>query len=234
MWLFATIGAYLIGRQIALKLRHPVFNPLLISMCLLIPALTFTDNTYDTYFEQNTIINFMLGPAVIALAYPLYEQMHVIRRQWKVILIACTGASVLSMILGTVIALVTGGDMQIAASVLPKSVSTPFALSTAENIGGIPAVTAALVVIAGLLGALFAYPILNAMKIKSPLARGLSIGAVSHAIGTAKAAETNYQEGAFSSLALVICGIISAILAPFIFYVIEWFVNCNLITTCFK
>ncbi|MGF1767160.1 CidB/LrgB family autolysis modulator [Enterovibrio makurazakiensis] len=234
MWLFATLVTYFIARQVALKLRHPVFNPMLLSMLVLMPLLVFTDNTYETYFDQNAIINFMLGPAVIALAYPLYEQMHVIRRQWKIILIACTGASVLSMILGSVIALLAGGDLQIAASVLPKSISTPFALSTAESIGGIPAVTAALVVIAGLLGALFAYPLLNAMKIKSPLARGLSIGAVSHAIGTAKAAETNYQEGAFSSLALVICGIISAILAPFIFHVVELFVNCNAITTCFK
>ncbi|EOD78363.1 LrgA-associated membrane protein LrgB [Grimontia indica] len=225
MWIIATLIVYAIARQIALKLRHPVFNPLLISLIVLMPMVIYSGDTYQIYFEQNQIINFMLGPAVIALAYPLYEQMHVIHRHWRTILIACTLASFASMILGSLIAVWVGGDLQIAASVLPKSVSTPFALSTAEHIGGIPAVTAALVVVAGLFGALIGYPLLNALKVKSSLARGLSIGAVSHAIGTAKAAESNYQEGAMSSLALVICGIITTILAPFVYPIIVFVIN---------
>ncbi|WP_407332985.1 LrgB family protein [Enterovibrio sp. 27052020O] len=234
MWLLATIVVYFIARHIALKLRHPIFNPLLISLLVLMPMVIYSGNTYKEYFDQNKIINFMLGPAVIALAYPLYEQMHVIKRHWKIILLACLAASLLSMTLGSAFALLAGGNLQIAASVLPKSISTPFALSTAQHIGGIPAVTAALVVVAGLFGALIGYPLLNMMKIKSSLARGLSIGAVSHAIGTAKAAETHYQEGALSSLALVICGIMTTILAPFVFYVIELFVNCSSMMTCIK
>ncbi|USH01218.1 LrgB family protein [Grimontia kaedaensis] len=225
MWVIATLIVYAIARQLALKLRHPVFNPLLLSLMVLMPMVIYTGDTYQIYFDQNKVINFMLGPAVIALAYPLYEQMHVIQRHWRTILIACALASIASMVLGSLIAVWLGGDLQIAASVLPKSVSTPFALSTADHIGGIPAVTAALVVIAGLFGALIGYPLLNALKVKSSLARGLSIGAVSHAIGTAKAAESNYQEGAMSSLALVICGIITTILAPFIYPVIVFIVS---------
>lgn len=221
MWMLATLIVYFLVRKIALRFRHPVFNPLLMSLMVLMPWVIYSGDSYQTYFEQNKAINFMLGPAVIALAYPLYEQLHVIRRHWKTILVACTCASLASMLAGVFFALWTGGSMQIAASVLPKSISTPFALSTAQNIGGIPSVTAALVVVAGLFGALIGYPLLNLLKVKSTLARGLSIGAVSHAIGTAKAAESNYQEGAMSSLALVICGIITTILAPFVFKLIE-------------
>ncbi|MBE1274284.1 LrgB family protein [Enterovibrio baiacu] len=218
MWFIATIVVYLIARKIALKVNHPLCNPLLLSLMVLMPAVFYTGNTYHTYFAENQPIHLMLGPAVIALAYPLYEQLHLIRRHWRIILMACACASIASMIIGTTFALLVGGNAQIAASVLPKSISTPFALSTAEQIGGIPAVSAALVVVAGLFGALIGYPLLNVLKIKSPLARGLSIGAVSHAIGTAKAAESNYQEGAISSLALVICGIFTALLAPLVFH----------------
>ncbi|WP_158161166.1 LrgB family protein [Grimontia hollisae] len=221
MWMLATLIVYFLVRQIALRFRHPIFNPLLMSLMVLMPWVIYSGDSYQTYFEQNKAIHFMLGPAVIALAYPLYEQLHVIRRHWKTILVACTCSSLASMMAGVFFALWTGGSMQIAASVLPKSISTPFALSTAANIGGIPAVTAALVVVAGLFGALIGYPLLNLLNVKSTLARGLSIGAVSHAIGTAKAAESNYQEGAMSSLALVICGIITTILAPFVFTLIE-------------
>lgn len=221
MWLLVTLVVYFIARHIAKKVRHPICNPLLISLVILMPLVIVSGDNYKTYFDDNKAINFMLGPAVIALAYPLYEQMHVIKRQWKLILIACTCASVASAIIGGLFAILAGGNLQIAASVLPKSVSTPFALSAAEHIGGIPSITAALVVVAGLFGGLVGYPILKLFNVKSHLAKGLSLGAVSHAIGTAKASETHYQEGAFSSLALVVCGIITTILAPLTFVIVE-------------
>lgn len=217
MWLIATLVGYFIARQIALKCKHPLCNPLLISLAILMPCLYFSGDSYQQYISENQVIHFMLGPVIIALAYPLYEQLHLIRRQWKIILVVSISASITSMLLGSLLALAFGGDLPVAASVLPKSISTPFALSTSDAIGGIPAVTAALVVIAGLFGALIGYPLLNWLQIRSPLARGLSIGAVSHAIGTAKAVENSYHEGAISSLALVICGVTSSILAPYIF-----------------
>ncbi len=224
MWLLATLVTYFVARQIAIKLKHPLCNPLLISLLILTPCLIYSGDTYTQYLAQNEVIHFMLGPVVIALAYPLYEQLHLIREKWKIILISCTCASFSSVLLGTLLALALGGNEIIAASVLPKSISTPFALSTAKQIGGIPEITAALVLIAGLFGALFGYPLLNRLNIRSPLARGLSIGALSHAIGTAKAIENNHQEGAISSLALVICGIITALFAPFLFHLILFFV----------
>lgn len=222
MWFIATLASFFIARKIAIKFKHPLCNPLLLSLLILAPCLLYSGDTYQEYLAQNKPIHFMLGPVIIALAYPLYTQLHLIRKQWKIILIACVFSSVSSIILGTLLTLAAGGDWIIAASVLPKSISTPFALTTSAQIGGIPELTAALVLLAGLFGALMGYPILNRLNIHSPLARGLSIGAISHAIGTAKAVENGYLEGAISSLALVICGTVSALLAPFLFHLIQW------------
>lgn len=217
MWLIATLMTFFIARKVAKKIKHPLTNPLLLSLLILLPLLHFSGDSYANYFEQNQPLHFLLNFAVIALAYPLYLHLHIIKQAWKIIIVSCLLSSVSSAFLGASIAFILSENCQIAASVLPKSISTPFALNTSLQINGIPSVSAALVVIAGLFGALFSYPILNFLKIQSPLARGLSIGAISHAIGTAKANEENSKEGAFSSLAMVICGIFTSILTPLIF-----------------
>jgi predicted murein hydrolase (TIGR00659 family) len=171
---------------------------------------------YQTYFAQNEVINYLLGPAVVALAFPLYQQIGLIRSKWKTILTSCFVGSVLSMTFGTAIAFSMGADAQLAASILPKSVTTPIAMAVSHQIGGIPAITAVMVIMAGLFGSVVGYPLLKLLRIRPSIAKGLTMGTVSHALGTAKAAEENFQEGAFSSLALVICGVFTSILAPFI------------------
>ncbi|MFD2179655.1 LrgB family protein [Veronia pacifica] len=222
MWLLSTIAVYFIARTIALRVKHPLCNPIFIALAVLMTGLSLTDTSYAVYFEQNEVLHALLGPAIVAMAYPVYEQLPTIRRYWKVIFLACMTASVLSMAIGAGLALFISDNLVIMASVLPKSISTPFALSVSEHIGGVASITSALVIVAGLLGAMFAYPIFNWLKIKSPLARGLAIGAVSHAIGTAKAAESDYKEGAMSSLALVLCGIITSVLSPLFFALFTW------------
>ena len=124
------------------------------------------------------------------------------------------------MVTGTSVALLMGATPEIAASVLPKSVTTPIAMAVGGSIGGIPAVSAVCVIFVGILGAVFGHTLLNAMRIKTKAARGLAMGTASHALGTARCAELDYQEGAFSSLALVICGIITSLIAPFLFPII--------------
>ena len=124
------------------------------------------------------------------------------------------------MITGTSVALLMGASPQIAASILPKSVTTPIAMAVGGSIGGIPAISAVCVIFVGILGAVFGHTLLNIMKIRTKAARGLAMGTASHALGTARCAELDYQEGAFSSLALVICGIITSLVAPFIFPII--------------
>lgn len=159
----------------------------------------------------------MLQPAVVALALPLYEQLHQIRAQWKSIISICFIGSLIAMITGTTIALWTGATVEMAASILPKSVTTPIAMAVSEAIGGVPAISAACVILVGIFGAMFGQLLFNFLQIKNPIARGLAMGAASHAVGTARSAEIDYIEGAYSSLALMTCGIITSLIAPFIF-----------------
>ncbi|HIF9111314.1 TPA: CidB/LrgB family autolysis modulator [Photobacterium damselae] len=217
IWLVATLVCFYVARYISGKIKNPLLNPLLITLIVLIVLLKWLQVPYEVYFADNKIINFLLGPAVVALALPLYQQLAHIRSKWKTIMTACFVGSVLSMTFGTAIAFWMGADAQLAASILPKSITTPLAMAASQQIGGIPSITAAMVILVGIFGAVLGYPIMKLLNIEHPLAKGLSMGTVSHALGTAKAAEEDYQEGAFSSLALVICGIMTTILAPILF-----------------
>lgn len=217
IWLLTTLVVFYTARYISKHIQHPIVNPLLICLVVIIPLLMWLEVPYETYFEQNKWINALLEPAVVALAFPLYEQLSQIRQKWKVIFSTCLIGSVMSMITGAGIALALGADAQLTASILPKSVTTPIAMAVAEQVGGLPSVAAIMVIIAGLFGAVLGYPLFRLIGVKAPIAKGLTMGTVSHALGTAKAAEENYQEGAFSSLALVICGVITSILAPILF-----------------
>ncbi|MGF1679685.1 CidB/LrgB family autolysis modulator [Photobacterium minamisatsumaniensis] len=222
IWLLTTLVVFYTARYISKHLQHPIVNPLLICLVIIIPLLMWLDVPYETYFEQNKWLNALLEPAVVALAFPLYEQLSQIRQKWKVILSACFVGSVLSMLTGAGIALLLGADLELTASILPKSVTTPIAMAVADQVGGVPSVAAIMVIIAGLFGAVLGYPLFRMLGIKAPIAKGLTMGTVSHALGTAKAAEENYQDGAFSSLALVICGVITSILAPIVFPIIVY------------
>ncbi len=205
------------ARKLAARLKSPLLNPLLVCMVVLIPFLMLSHIPYERYFQGSRILNDLLQPAVVALAFPLYEQLHQIRARWKSIITICFAGSVVAMVTGTSVALLMGASPEIAASVLPKSVTTPIAMAVGGSLGGIPAISAVCVIFVGILGAVFGHTLLNMMRIKTKSARGLAMGTASHALGTARCAELDYQEGAFSSLALVICGIITSLVAPFLF-----------------
>ncbi|MFE8151112.1 CidB/LrgB family autolysis modulator [Brenneria goodwinii] len=213
----ATLIVFFLVRWAAMRLNNPLFNPLLISMVVLIVLLSLTKMPYERYFQGSEVLNSLLQPAVVALAYPLYEQLHQIRMRWKSIISICFLGSLVAMISGTLIALQLGATPAIAASIMPKSVTTPIAMAVGGSIGGIPAVSAVCVIFVGILGAVFGHIILNAMHIHTKASRGLAMGSASHALGTARCAELDYEEGAFSSLALVICGIITSLITPFLF-----------------
>ncbi|EOI3455298.1 CidB/LrgB family autolysis modulator [Cronobacter turicensis] len=212
-----TLLVFFAARKLAARLKSPLLNPLLVCMVVLIPFLILTHIPYERYFQGSRILNDLLQPAVVALAFPLYEQLHQIRARWKSIITICFAGSVVAMVTGTSVALLMGASPEIAASVLPKSVTTPIAMAVGGSLGGIPAISAVCVIFVGILGAVFGHAVLNVMRIKTKSARGLAMGTASHALGTARCAELDYQEGAFSSLALVICGIITSLLAPFLF-----------------
>ncbi|MDF7628724.1 CidB/LrgB family autolysis modulator [Erwiniaceae bacterium L1_55_4] len=212
-----TVVAYLLARKLAAKINISLINPLLVAMAIVIPILLLTHIPYSRYFAGSTFLNQLLQPAVVALALPLYEQMHQIRARWKTIISVCFIGSITAMVSGTAIALWMGATPEIAATIMPKSVTTPIAMAVSGSLHGIPAISAICVLIAGVLGAVFGHMLLNLFKVHNKSSRGLAIGNASHALGTARAAEIDYQEGAFSSLALVICGIITSLLAPFLF-----------------
>ncbi|MBB1462329.1 LrgB family protein [Vibrio sp. SG41-7] len=223
MWIILTIVVFLFARWVSQKINSPLCNPLLISIVIIIPILTFFKVPFETYYADNTWITYMLQPAVVALAYPLYEQLPQIRANWRIITFACTLGSVMSMTTTALIAVAFKADLTLIASLLGKSVTTPIAMEVSSHLGGEAAIAAILVLIVGLFGAIFAYPIYNLIGIKSPIARGLTMGTVSHALGTATCAEKNQEDAAFSSLALVLCGVITSIIAPSIFSLVVWF-----------
>ncbi|MEI2263804.1 CidB/LrgB family autolysis modulator [Erwinia sp. CGal63] len=212
-----TLLVFFCARWLATKVKLTLFNPLLISVAAIIPLLLLLQMPYARYFQGSAILNQLLQPAVVALALPLYEQLHQIRARWKSIIGVCFIGSMTAMISGTAIALWMGATPQIAATIMPKSVTTPIAMAVSATLGGIPAISAICVLIAGVLGAVFGHMVLNLFKIRSKSSRGLAIGNASHALGTARSSEVDYQEGAWSSLALVLCGIITSLLAPFLF-----------------
>ena len=219
-----TIAAFYIARRLAKRLKISLINPLLVAMAIIIPILLLLHIPYTRYFAGSQILNQLLQPAVVALALPLYEQMHQIRARWKSIISVCFIGSVTAMVSGTAIALWIGATPEIAATIMPKSVTTPIAMAVSGSLQGIPAISAICVLIAGVLGAVFGHMLLNLLGVKTKAARGLAIGNASHALGTARSAEVDFQEGAFSSLALVICGIITSLLAPFLFpLMMHWF-----------
>ena len=225
MWLLVTIAVFFVSRWIARKLNSPFANPLLISIGIIIPVLMLLKVPYETYELDNLWVNYMLQPAVVALAYPLYEQLPQIRANWKIIMLACGVGSVLSMLTTGIIAALMNVDIALIAALMGKSVTTPIAMEVANNLGGEPAIAAIMVLLVGVFGAIVAYPIYNMLNITHPIARGLTMGNVSHALGTATCAEKDQKDAAFSSLALVVCGVITSVLAPSLFAFVLWSVH---------
>lgn len=215
-----TLMVFFAARKLSARVKSPLLNPLLICLVVIIPFLMLTGIPYERYFKGSEVLNDLLQPAVVALAYPLYQQLHQIRARWKSIITICFVGSTLAMITGTSIALFMGASPQLAASILPKSVTTPIAMAVGGSIGGIPAVSALCVIYVGVFGTVLGHTLLNMMRITTKASRGLSIGTVAHALGTSRCAELDYQEGAYSSLALVICGVITSLIAPFLFPII--------------
>ena len=219
-----TIAAFWGALQINKRLQSVVFNSFILTVLILIGVLLLAKIPYDDYMTGNAPLNNLLGLSVVALALPLYEQLRQIAAYWKIILLITTVASLLSMLTGAGLALLFGASPEIVATVLPKSVTTPIAMAISQNIGGVPAVAAVGVVVAGLQGSVFGYLVLKKLNLKYSEAIGLSVGAVSHALGTVSCMEIEAKAGSYSSIALVLCGIISSILAPLVFNLIYWIV----------
>ncbi|WP_417360814.1 CidB/LrgB family autolysis modulator [Gallaecimonas pentaromativorans] len=223
LYLALTLAIYALVRKAQTRFKTPLLNPVLIGIAVLVPLLVALKVPYQSYMQGGRFINFFLEPAVVALAYPLYQQLDLIRAQWKALLSTCLLGVLVAMTSGLVIAWLLGADRPVLLSMAAKSVTTPIAMGVSERIGGIASLTAVLVLFAGVTGAILGPWLLTLCKVKSPQARGLAMGCAAHAIGTARIVEESAEAAAFSSLALSLCGIITAFVAPLVVPLLtEW------------
>jgi predicted murein hydrolase (TIGR00659 family) len=213
--LMLVMGTFLLGVYLYKRTKITLLQPLLISMLIIIPFLKITGIDYPAFYQQTRLLNFMLGPSVVALGYVLYEQIEQIKGNVISILTAVFVGCIVGIISVVLIAKAFGADHLLIASLAPKSVTTPIAISLSEKSGGVPALTAAFVVICGIFGGLVGPIILRTIGIKSKIAKGLAMGSSAHALGTARALEMGAVEGAISGLAIGIMGIMTALLIPF-------------------
>lgn len=215
-----TVLAYLGGDWVFRRSGQlAIFNPVLLSILVLVALLKLTGTDYATYFEGAQFVHFMLGPATVALAVPLYRYMHFIRRLWLPILTAIVVGAGVAAVSAVGIAAALGASRDTLISLAPKSVTAPVAMGITEKLGGLPSLTAALVVLTGVLGAVIGIAILRLVRIRDDRACGLALGVASHGIGTARAFLVNDIAGAFSALAMGLMALVSAFLLP---YVLGW------------
>ncbi|QCX54076.1 LrgB family protein [Elizabethkingia sp. JS20170427COW] len=211
-----SVGAFYIGLIIQKKTKSLLFNPILIAMALIILFLEVFHIDYETYHENSKLIDFMLQPAIVCLAIPLYQQLDKIKQQLLPLLVSSVVGCVVGVISVVCIAWAMGAPKDIILSLAPKSVTTPIAMEVSNTIGGIPALTACVVIFVGIFGAIYGYVILKKSRVQSPIAQGLSIGMSAHAVGTAKSMDISASYGAFSTLGLIINGILTAVLTPYL------------------
>ena len=214
-----TFGVYFLAKLVRKLLRLPVFNPILVSIAFLIIFLRVADVDYEEYRVSGAKIDFWLKPAVVALGVPLYKQLSSIRQEILPILLSQLAGCVVGVVSVVGIARLMGASTDVVLSLAAKSVTTPIAMEVTESVGGIPALTATIVVFVGIFGAITGFRILRYGHIGMPSSQGISLGTASHAVGTSAAMERSMEHGAYASLGLTLNGIFTAILAP---YVLHW------------
>jgi predicted murein hydrolase (TIGR00659 family) len=201
-WLYAKSGL------------HPLANPVALSVAMLVALLLATDTPYATYFEGAQFVHFLLGPATVALAVPLYANLDKLRRNLLPLGGALLAGSVTAVASALAIGWALGASRETLLSLAPKSVTTPIAMGIAEKLGGLPSLTAVLVVCTGILGAVLARGTLNLLRIEDHAVRGFAVGVAAHGIGTARAFQVSETMGAFAGLAMGLNGLATAFLFP--------------------
>lgn len=215
LWLTLTLLAYALADLAAEALgRPPLANTVLISVVLLGLMLWATGTPYATYFEGAQFVHFLLGPATVSLAVPLYRQGARLRRAVLPVLAGVATGSVVAMVSALAIGRALGLDLATLASLAPKSTTAPVAIGIAEGLGGSPTLAAVLVILTGITGALIATPLLNALRLRDWRARGLAVGTAAHGIGTARAFQVHPTAGAFAGIGMGLNAILTALLAP--------------------
>jgi predicted murein hydrolase (TIGR00659 family) len=193
---------------------NPLLNPVMLSIVAIVAILASTGTRYETYFEGAQFVHFLLGPATVALAIPLYRQFDRVRRSALAVLSSIIAGSATAAVSAVGIAWLLGGSKEALASLAPKSVTTPVAMAIAEQLGGLPSLTAVLVISTGIIGAIAGPWVLDLLRVRNMAARGLAMGTASHGLGTARAIQVDEVAGAFSGLAMGLNALATAVLLP--------------------
>lgn len=214
-WLTVTVAAYLVAQWIFDRCgRHPLLNPVGLAVVILVAVLLATGTSYQTYFDGAQFVHFLLGPATVALAVPLFDNLARVRRALVPMATALFAGSATAILSAAGIAALLGGDREIIATVAPKSVTTPIAMGVSERLGGIPSLTAVLVISTGVVGAMMALPLLKLLRVRDPVAGGFATGVGAGGIGTARAFQVSDLMGTFSGIGMAFNGLLTAILTP--------------------
>jgi predicted murein hydrolase (TIGR00659 family) len=193
---------------------NPAANPVAIAVAIIVALLTLTGTSYRTYFDGAQFVHFLLGPATVALAVPLYAQLPRLKRMFGPALVALAIGSLTAIVSAIAVGWALGASRPTLMSLAPKSVTTPIGMGIAEKIGGLPSLTAVLVVTTGILGAIVAQWLFRLLRVKDEAVQGFAIGVAAHGIGTARAFQISETMGAFAALAMGLNGLATALLLP--------------------
>jgi predicted murein hydrolase (TIGR00659 family) len=223
LWLTATLVAYVIADAIAVACkRHPLANPVLMAVILVAGILLATGTEYPTYFAGAQFVHFLLGPATVALAVPLIHYLPHVKRTAVPMAVALVVGSFTAVVSAVLLAQTFGLDRASTLALAPKSSTAAIAMGIADKIGADPALTAVLVILTGITGAIVVTPLMNALRLKNYAARGFAAGLASHGIGTARAFQVSPIAGTFAGVALGLNGLLTALVVP---VVIHWLVK---------
>lgn len=203
--------AYELGMLLKKKFGFPIFNPLLISIAVVIVFLAVFDIDYQNYNDGAKYLSYLLTPATVCLAIPLYEQMEALKKNIKAILAGILSGVLTSLTVVLALALIFNLNHKMYVTLLPKSITTAIGMGVSEELGGAVTITVAVIIITGVLGNMLAETLCKLFHIDEPISKGISIGSASHAIGTAKAMEMGDVEGAMSSLSIAVAGILTVV-----------------------
>lgn len=223
LWLALTVVAYVVAEGLSRRTgRHPAANPVLIAVAILLAILGLTRTPYGDYFEGAQFVHFLLGPATVSLAVPLRRELHRARARAVPFSLALLIGSATAALTSMGVAWLMGASRATVISIAPKSTTAPVAMGIAEKVGGLPSLTAALVILTGILGAVAGPGVLRLIRVTDPAASGFAIGVASHGIGTARAFQMGERAGAFSALAMGLNALLTALLVPALIRVLGW------------
>lgn len=209
-----TLGVFQLAQLLYEKTRLMLLQPLLVSTLALVAILLLLGIDYEDYRDGSSLLTFLLGPATVALAVPLYQNVRRVRAVLMPVLVTLLVGGTLATILGVGLAWMFGAEHMIVMALAPKSVTSPIAMLVADEIGGSASLAAVFVMLTGMLGAMFGVELMRLFRIRHPAAQGLALGMVAHAIGTARALQESEETGAFSALGMSIMGVLTAVALP--------------------